>query len=121
MTSAAAPATCGAAAELPRKPEVLQPLNAPKICEDTLSGPTRSGFRAPLMVGPRELYGASAPVCQQTAPTVTTEGEVPGSTMLPSGTSYSSCDVVMKRSKRGVPVPWFLRIARKRSWSVGLV
>ena len=40
----------------------------------------------PSIVGPRELYESTTPVCQQAAPTVITEENVPGSTMLPVAT-----------------------------------
>src|SRR5262245_27038340 len=57
-TSAAAPATWGAAAELPRNPLVPHsPEYEPKAGkgDEMLSGPTRSGLTRPSIVGPCEL------------------------------------------------------------------
>src|SRR5438270_1323206 len=54
-SSAAAPATCGAAADVPEKPDVPQPVNVPYTSLVTLSGPTSSGFMRPSTVEPCEL------------------------------------------------------------------
>ena len=42
---------------------------------ETLSGARRSGLNRPSIVGPCELYGSSAPFCQQSAPTARVAGD----------------------------------------------
>src|SRR5881296_2381119 len=46
-SSAAAPATCGAEADVPAKPEAPHHENGPKVAVETLSGATRSGLIRP--------------------------------------------------------------------------
>jgi hypothetical protein len=56
------------------------------VNEETESGPARSGFTRPSIVGPLELYVSSPSFCQQTAPTVNAADAEPGSVTLPSAT-----------------------------------
>ena len=56
------------------------------MLDDTESGPTRSGFIRLSIVGPCELYDSRPSLRQQTAPTVSAAGEVPGSVTLPEAT-----------------------------------
>src|SRR5262245_45866832 len=84
-TSAAAPATAAAAAEVPKKPELgTQPVDPPNVALLTPSGPAMSGLIRPSIVGPRELKLSSALFCQQTAPTANASGAVAGSHTLPA-------------------------------------
>ncbi len=89
MTRAAAAATCGAAAEVPANPLAPQPEKGPNVNDETESGPIRSGFTRPSMVGPWELYRSRSLPRQHAAPTVRAEADVPGSVTLPSATWYS--------------------------------
>ena len=87
----------------------------PKVAVDTSLGPRMSGLIRPSIVGPRELYESTRPVCQQAAPTVMTEETVAGSTTLPLATGWSSLEAVTNRSIRGVAVPLARQIPR---WNV---
>src|SRR3982751_5582427 len=97
-TSAAAPATCGADDDVPGKPtDREQPAAPPYVAVDTSLGPRMSGLIRPSIVGPRELYESTRPVCQQAAPTVMTDETVAGSTTLPLATGWSSLEAVTNR------------------------
>src|SRR5581483_7559578 len=55
-SSAAAPATCGVAAEVPWNPEPREhDDDVPSVTVETLSGASRSGLTRPSIVGPCEL------------------------------------------------------------------
>jgi hypothetical protein len=97
--SAAAPATCGDEADVPRKP-ALQPEAAPLTEDEVASGPAMSGFVLPSIVGPWLLYGSNESFCQQIAPTAITLGDVAGSVTLPAATAYWRPGSVTK-SRRG--------------------
>src|SRR5438445_2517860 len=114
-TSAAAPATCGDDADVPRKP-ALQPEAAPRTEDDVASGPTRSGFVRPSIVGPWLLNASKASACQQMAPTVMTLGDVPGSITLPAATTYWSVPTSMTRSRRGLVFAENLSTSRPKVW-----
>src|SRR6266508_6576261 len=111
FASAAAPATWGADAEVPEKPEIAQPKKLPYVAVETASGPTMSGFTRPSIVGPSELYSSSAEFCQQIAPTAIALGDDAGSTMLPDATRYCRVPLFTKRSKRGAALADALRMA----------
>jgi hypothetical protein len=58
LTSAAAPATTAAEADVPAKPRCPQPPSGSEngdVAASTLSGATRSGSTRPSIAGPREL------------------------------------------------------------------
>ena len=106
---AAAPAACGAAAEVPKN------VAKPGTLVETPSGATTSGFSLPSLVGPRELKNSiEVGVCQFTAPTDRTPS--PASNlfgMLPWGTTNSFIGlpfvVMTKRSKTlGEAIPALL-------------
>jgi hypothetical protein len=114
-SSAAAPATCGDAAEVPVKPPV-QPLAGPVQLFDPASGPLTSGLMRPSMVGPRLLYGWLAPVAWQCAPTASTAGEVAGSgSALPVNSSIWITAPSKKKSMRGVAPPLYRFTTRLKS------
>ena len=84
-SSAAAPATCGAAADVPVKPEAPQPARPSRRAVgavETLSYAAMSGFVRPSIVGPSELYHSRSPVCQHTAPTASAAPDDAGSVTL---------------------------------------
>src|SRR5215213_11543589 len=85
--SAAAPATCGADADVPKKPP------EPYVAVRTPSGPAMSGFLSPLVVGPRELNGSTVFRSWRTAPAVKLLAEQAGSRTLVERTlcSLKSC------------------------------
>ena len=68
---------------------VVQLELPPAVAFETASGASRSGFTA-APSRPRELYGCSAPVQLQTAPTDSTDADALGSIRLPRDSAYSS-------------------------------
>src|SRR4051812_13888393 len=80
--SAAAPTTCGAAADVPAKPVVPHPPHGPYVAPDTLSGAKSSGLVRPSIVGPIELYWAGPVYTQHIAPAAMAAGDDAGSIRL---------------------------------------
>src|SRR5262249_22064624 len=77
-TNAAAPATCGAAADVPKNG-----FRDPRF-ELTSSNPVTSGLTRESMVGPCELNGSRLlAFCTSAAPTASAYGELAGSVTLP--------------------------------------
>src|SRR5436190_5497580 len=106
FTSAAAPATCGEAADVPANPDSSQREYGPYVALETLSGAARSGLVRPSIVGPSELKSSIVFALQHIAPAARTAGDEAGSTMLPCCVWYSSCGIsATKRSRRGSALP----------------
>jgi hypothetical protein len=103
LTSAAAPATVGAEADVPAKPlKPAQFVKAPYVNPDIWSWPVMSGFLRPSIVGPWALKGSMAVPFQHWAPTAKAYGEVAGSTTLPAAVLYwRSGPVYRNKSMRG--------------------